>query len=98
MLNDQVAKVIRMHGGNIAKTFVPAQHYKKQHPVYSDLSSNIVLTDDQRRTTKYMMGVVHSLPCVHYEWVLGCINQARARLHYVNDDDDDEDDDDDDDA
>ncbi len=38
----------------------------------------VLVADQPRRTSKYLQAVAAHIPCVHYDWVLDCVEQRRV--------------------
>jgi len=39
--------------------------------------SMVLLADKERRTIKYVLGLVSGTPCVHYDWLLQCVEKEK---------------------
>jgi len=64
-----------MHGGKVENTFSPSNHHPVPHKTHKRFMNCIVISDQMRRTLKYLMAVVHGNPIINVKWIIDCCRQ-----------------------
>lgn len=70
LFSQSIKRLILNFGGRVDGAYVPSGHHVSAHRSYPWISSTVLITDEIRRTQKFLMGALHGNHILHFNWVL----------------------------
>ena len=65
-------KIIQVHGGQVVDKFTEKMQHRNMHKSYSDLPSTLIISNQTKRTEKYLLGIVYGCSLLHFNWIVAC--------------------------